>query len=73
MTGTFDTPWGRLRCGSQRRYILVSGYQHSGGVRPVINRRSDKLATLTAQAFSRHVIIDTVTGATVWSRQAVTS
>lgn len=61
MRGTFTTPWGKLRCGSTRRYVLVCNY---GGA-PSIIKRSDNPDTLRRDRTLHRIIIDTSTGETV--------
>lgn len=56
MTGTFITPFGKMRIGSKRRFILIR--DHNRG--PFIVKRSDDRATLTKIALSSDYILDTV-------------
>jgi hypothetical protein len=60
MTGTFDTPLGKIRIGSMRRFILLRAYTD----KPVIIRRSDTRATLERLARSGDFILDTRRDAT---------
>lgn len=55
MTGTFNTPLGKVRIGSMRRFILLR--DHGRG--PFIVRRSDTRATLERLARSGDFILDT--------------
>lgn len=55
MPGTFDTPFGRMRIGSMRRFILIR--DHDRG--PFIVKRSDTRATLMKLARTGDFILDT--------------
>jgi hypothetical protein len=55
MTGTFDTPLGKIRIGSMRRFILLRRYTD----KPIIVKRSDTRATLERLAWSTDFILDT--------------
>jgi hypothetical protein len=65
----FDTPLGKVRSRSTRRYILVSTARPGYGTAPYVVRRSDKVETLVKETRYRggtlgfsHFVIDTVTG-----------
>jgi hypothetical protein len=55
MTGTFNTPLGKIRVASLRRFILVRDYGHG----PFIARRSDTRATLEREFRNGDFILDT--------------
>jgi hypothetical protein len=66
MTGTFNTPFGRLRVGSSRRYILVTEDRNG---KPRTVRRSDTFSNLSRHPdrSSGDVVLDTLTGNIVFT------
>lgn len=55
MPGTFNTPLGKIRIASMRRFILLRAYDRG----PFIVKRSDTRATLERLARSGDFILDT--------------
>jgi len=57
VTGTFDTPFGRLRVGSMRRFILVRANYRDG--KPFVVKRSDTRSNLDRFVHEGDFILDT--------------
>ena len=56
MRGTFNTPFGKLRVSSMRRFILVRDHERG----PFIVKRSDTRSNLMRFARTGDYILDTV-------------